>query len=215
MRSPHCFTRLRSFQLQRRGRSTFGMFAWDSVTIPWQHLAFQFCDSGRGCSIRTTRVLTAELEGNQGTRENPVSLHCVLHRSGRDTRRGRETGFPETSHGASVWRVQFPETPLRKHLETVSSGARLEWNRFIRWFVDGAGVFCCFLETSSFAQRTGSALQFEEYLAAEVSGPQPVEPKITDPVHRMYRTRIRNGIEKGWGVFREEQKRKGLTSQDI
>ena len=72
-----------------------------------------------------------------------------------------------------------------------------------RWFLVVASVFWCLLDASSFAQRSNGNLQFEDYPVANVSPQKPVELKLSDPVHRMYRTRIGEGLEKGWGAFRE------------
>jgi hypothetical protein len=70
-------------------------------------------------------------------------------------------------------------------------------------------VFCCFLESNALAQRGDKAFQFENYQSDEVFQSSPVAPKITDPVHRKYRTRIRDGVEKGWGVFRDGVESRG------
>jgi hypothetical protein len=77
------------------------------------------------------------------------------------------------------------------------------------WSAFSLTVFCCFLESSALAQRGDKAFQFESYRADEVFQSHPVAPKITDPVHWKYRTRIRDGVEKGWGVFREGMEAKG------
>jgi hypothetical protein len=69
-------------------------------------------------------------------------------------------------------------------------------------------VFCCFLETASLAQND-RAFQFDNYQSDEVFQSGPVAPKITDPVHRKYRSRIQDGVEKGWGVFRDGVEMKG------
>jgi len=46
-----------------------------------------------------------------------------------------------------------------------------------------------------------AAPRFEDYSATDVFAGQPVPPKIVTSSHRRYRTRIREGVEKGWGVF--------------
>jgi hypothetical protein len=56
--------------------------------------------------------------------------------------------------------------------------------------------------------ETNKPVRFEDY-PAEVFNGVPAQPKIVNPVHRKYRTRIRTGVEKGWGVFHEGTERKG------
>jgi hypothetical protein len=85
-----------------------------------------------------------------------------------------------------------------------ASGKRTRMvNVFSSWSVVPIAVFCWVLESSSLAQRNDTAFQFENYRSDEVFQSGSVAPKITDPVHRKYRTRIRDGVEKGWGAFRE------------
>jgi hypothetical protein len=76
-------------------------------------------------------------------------------------------------------------------------------NVFSRWSVIPIAMCCWFLESSSLAQRNDRAFQFENYRSDEVFQSRPVAPNIIDPIHRKYRTRIRDGVEKGWGAFRE------------
>jgi hypothetical protein len=45
--------------------------------------------------------------------------------------------------------------------------------------------------------------RFEDYPAAETFVGEPVLPKIVRPSQRQYQTRIREGVEKGWGVYRD------------
>jgi hypothetical protein len=77
------------------------------------------------------------------------------------------------------------------------------------WSALPIAVFCCFLEGSALAQRGDRPFAFESYRTDEIFQSSPVAPKISDPVHRKYRTRIRDGVEKGWGVFREGVEAKG------
>lgn len=53
--------------------------------------------------------------------------------------------------------------------------------------------------------------RFEDYPATKVFAGQPVPPKIITASQRRYRTRIREGVERGWGVYRDgvEQNRPG------
>ncbi|MGD0497793.1 MAG: hypothetical protein ABSC23_05080 [Bryobacteraceae bacterium] len=62
-----------------------------------------------------------------------------------------------------------------------------------------------------FAQVSGavSPIRFEDYKTDGVFQGDPVGPKISDPIYLKYRTRIRDGVEKGWGVFRDGAERKG------
>ena len=83
------------------------------------------------------------------------------------------------------------------------------------WTALPIALFCCFLENSAIAQRGAKSFQFESYPSGEVFLSSPVAPQINDPVHRRYRTRIRDGVEKGWGVFREGSRLKVRTLQDI
>lgn len=54
---------------------------------------------------------------------------------------------------------------------------------------------------SCFAQhRSASAPAFEDYPVKEVFNRAPHTPVLVTPEQRKYRTRIRDGVEKGWGV---------------
>ena len=59
--------------------------------------------------------------------------------------------------------------------------------------------------------KAKAAPRFEDYPAAEVFAGHAVHPNIVTSSQRRYRTRIREGVEKGWGVFRDgvEQKQPG------
>jgi hypothetical protein len=67
----------------------------------------------------------------------------------------------------------------------------------------------CFLQNGGFAQTKNQAIRFDSYRTDEVVQSSPAAPKITNPIHRTYRTRIREGVEKGWGAFREGVETKG------
>jgi len=45
--------------------------------------------------------------------------------------------------------------------------------------------------------------KFEDYPAVEVFAGQPARPKIVTASQRRFQTRIREGVEKGWGVYRD------------
>ncbi len=45
--------------------------------------------------------------------------------------------------------------------------------------------------------------KFEDYPVTSVHNGSPAEPIIDTPVKKLYRTRIRQGVAKGWGVRRD------------
>ena len=51
--------------------------------------------------------------------------------------------------------------------------------------------------------------RFEEYPVTEIFTGKPVPPLLETPLERMYRTRIREGVSKGWGVFRDDKEQPG------
>lgn len=51
--------------------------------------------------------------------------------------------------------------------------------------------------------------RFEDYPATSIYQGKPAPPKIVTAEQRMYRTRIREGVEKGWGVLRDGVERLG------
>ena len=53
------------------------------------------------------------------------------------------------------------------------------------------------------AQSTAALPRFEDYAVAEVYKGTPAAPRIVTPEARSYRTRIREGVTKGVGVFRD------------
>jgi hypothetical protein len=63
--------------------------------------------------------------------------------------------------------------------------------------------------------RDSTPPRFEDYPAKETYSRIPAPPKIVTPAQRRFRTRIREGVEKGWGVFQnglgngKEQNRPG------
>jgi len=48
--------------------------------------------------------------------------------------------------------------------------------------------------------KPASPPRFEDYLVTKIFAGQPAPPKLITPAQRRYRTRIRQGVEKGWGV---------------
>lgn len=70
----------------------------------------------------------------------------------------------------------------------------------------------CALAVSAWAQSSGGAIpRFEDYPAKEVYKGVQVAPKILTPIEQKYLTRIKEGVEKGWGVLRDgrEQQHRG------
>jgi len=51
--------------------------------------------------------------------------------------------------------------------------------------------------------------RFEDYPVAEIFKRKPADPIIEKTPHHMYRTRIREGVTKGWGVFRDGKEQAG------
>lgn len=64
-----------------------------------------------------------------------------------------------------------------------------------------AAVLACLLAIPACAQAPGSRLpQFEDYPVNEVLRGAPSEPVLESPEERRFRTVIRQGVSKGWGV---------------
>jgi hypothetical protein len=51
------------------------------------------------------------------------------------------------------------------------------------------------------AQGTTQLPKFEDYLVKEFFNQTPHPQILTTPQQRLFRTRIREGVEKGWGVW--------------
>ena len=51
--------------------------------------------------------------------------------------------------------------------------------------------------------------RFEDYSVTEIFTAKPVPPLIQTPLEGMYRTRIREGVMKGWGVERDGKEQPG------
>ena len=51
--------------------------------------------------------------------------------------------------------------------------------------------------------------RFDDYPVAEIFQGTPAAPHILTPQQRMYRTRIREGVEKGWEAFWDSKDQKG------
>ncbi len=65
-------------------------------------------------------------------------------------------------------------------------------------------LLACVLPTA--AQQRGQKIslpRFEDYPVHDLFRGAPVAPKIVTPLEHLYRTRIREGVKKGWGVDRE------------
>jgi hypothetical protein len=71
------------------------------------------------------------------------------------------------------------------------------------------GAVFYFAQSGSPPSANKNPIRFEAYPAEKVFQEKPVSPKISDPVHHKYRTRIRDGVEKGWGAFRDGWESKG------
>jgi hypothetical protein len=54
---------------------------------------------------------------------------------------------------------------------------------------------------SAEAQGISSPPKFEDYPVSKIYEGKPASPKIESEAARLYRTRIREGVEKGWGVY--------------
>jgi len=73
-----------------------------------------------------------------------------------------------------------------------------------------AGLFLGTLKISGEAKPKAPP-RFEDYPATSVFEGRPVPPNIVTRSQRRYRTRIREGVQKGWGVYRDglEQNKPG------
>jgi hypothetical protein len=59
-------------------------------------------------------------------------------------------------------------------------------------------LLVCVLPMSAWAQTPSSRLpRFEDYGISDIFKGTPTAPLIETPLHRMYRTRIREGVTKG------------------
>jgi len=66
------------------------------------------------------------------------------------------------------------------------------------------------LARSAWAQAPSSRLpRFEDYGINDIFKGTPAAPLIETPLDRMYRTRIRQGVTKGWGTFRDGKEQAG------
>ena len=59
------------------------------------------------------------------------------------------------------------------------------------------------------AQTIAQPPRFEDYPSTELFTEKPAAPLIKRPLERMYRTRIREGVIKGWGVERDGKEQPG------
>ncbi len=77
-----------------------------------------------------------------------------------------------------------------------------------------ASVFL-FLLGCARAQGHFSALpRFEDYPVGEIFNGTPGAPKLVTPLEKLFADQIRDGVEKGWGVFREGKEQKGQTLRE-
>ena len=73
-------------------------------------------------------------------------------------------------------------------------------------------LLACDFAISVWAQGSGGPIpRFEDYPLQQIYNGVPTLPKIVTPSQRRYRTSIREGVEKGWGVLHDgrEQHRPG------
>jgi len=65
-------------------------------------------------------------------------------------------------------------------------------------------LVACVLAMSAWAQQPSTRIpRFQDYPVTETFTGTPATPQIVAPMERQYRTRIRNGVQKGWGVWRD------------
>jgi hypothetical protein len=66
------------------------------------------------------------------------------------------------------------------------------------------GLLASALATSAWSQTANTPLpRFEDHPVKQIYEGTPAAPKIVTPAEREYRTRITQGVEKGWGVLRD------------
>jgi hypothetical protein len=66
------------------------------------------------------------------------------------------------------------------------------------------------LTVSAWAQiHTGGLPQFEDYPAGEIFTGMAAAPRLVTPVEQSYADQIRDGVEKGYWVFRDGKEQKG------
>jgi len=57
--------------------------------------------------------------------------------------------------------------------------------------------------------RSGAPPRFEDYPASEIFSGTPTAPKLAPPAEQSYAEQIRDGVEKGYGVFRDSKEQRG------
>lgn len=72
-----------------------------------------------------------------------------------------------------------------------------------------ATAFLCITLGKCLLAAESKPITFEKYPVQPESKRLTIAPVVIDPVHGRYRTRIRNGVEKGWGVYRDNTEAKG------
>lgn len=84
--------------------------------------------------------------------------------------------------------------------------------QFTAWRAYNRVVRCLILLiAAAVSLRAQARPRFEDYPVKEVFRGKPAAPIFASPEDRMYRTRIRQGVEKGWGVIREGKERPGVN----
>jgi hypothetical protein len=66
-----------------------------------------------------------------------------------------------------------------------------------------------FLAGCAWAQTHREQLRFEDYHVSEILTGTPAAPKLLTPLEQRYADQIRDGMEKGYGVFRDGKVQKG------
>jgi hypothetical protein len=71
------------------------------------------------------------------------------------------------------------------------------------------GVLTCVFAVSVAAQTSAALPRFEDYGISDIFKGTAAAPILVTPEERMYRTRIREGVSKGWGTFRDGKEQTG------
>lgn len=84
---------------------------------------------------------------------------------------------------------------------TVLTSSRMRIRSAVLWLLLPA---CVWAQTHS-----GTVPRFKDYPAGETFTGVPVTPKLATPLEQSYSEQIRDGVEKGYGVFRDSKEQKG------
>jgi len=72
-----------------------------------------------------------------------------------------------------------------------------------------ASLFMLLAGCVSAQTRTGAIPKFEDYRATDAFTGTPAVPKMVTPLDQIYVDQIRDGVENGYGVFRDGKEQKG------